>query len=485
MHQQQKICSHLGMKCTHRLSIFSLPPNVRHQIYEEADIIRDCDLDLARLGGTASSGSDADPENTFSLLQTSRTVYAEVLPYLYSSNRFFIHYRTQRSLQPLRNLSPDALASLRQLTIHLNVSSCEAGHPCCNAYPGQPRSCNDHDTPLDLSTKRGKKILDEWVLTAAYIFAHIRPSTLKFYLVCDVSALEAAQLILAPLFTAPPLASCAVRLGRKPDPSLHALAQDAATTITAPNSQINPAIPFHFLLLPLELRKHILSFTDLVTPLQEIQYSTTRAYQIHYSNWCCGKEDCPSHIHRACSRRNCWQRAQGNIGCFCSAAHAAFWMECRCWRPPTPIFLVSMGMRGLAREVFFKENRFVMMPEGGERNVVDRLPEQIHAEKFLREVVPRDAMKYLRTLELVFPPFQTPSRNHFKEWDDILKAVRENLNLPKLTIRVCFADKRPYDEPGSQDEEFRLVMTKDAAMQIYGSYMRVVKPLGQLEGLGK
>lgn len=142
-------------------------------------------------------------------------------------------------------------------------------------------------------------------------------------------------------------------------------------------------------------------------------------------------------------------------------------------------------MRDLAREVFFGENRFVMVSEGGARNVVDRLPEQIHAEKFLREVVARDAMKYVRTLELVFPPFQTPSISPFQEWEDTLKAVREDLNVPKLTIRVCFADKRPYDEPESQDEWFRRVMTKKEAMQIYGSYMRVVKPLGQLEGLGR
>lgn len=142
-------------------------------------------------------------------------------------------------------------------------------------------------------------------------------------------------------------------------------------------------------------------------------------------------------------------------------------------------------MRDLAREVFFGDNRFVMVPEGGARDVVDRLPEQIHAEKFLREMVPRDAMKYVRTLELVFPPFQTPSISPFEGWEDILKAVRGDLNSPNLTIRVCFADKRPYDEPGSRDERFRRIMTKKEAMQIYGSYMRVVKPLGQLEGLGR
>ncbi|KAL8790174.1 MAG: hypothetical protein Q9195_006501 [Heterodermia aff. obscurata] len=482
---QRRICSYLGLRCTHRLSILSLPPIVRHQIYEEADIITDCDLDLAPLSDTESSDYETEFEATFHLLQTSRTIYKEVSSYVYSTNRFYIHYRTQCSLQPLRDLSPDALASLRHLTIHLNVTSCEAGHPCCNAYPGQAKSCNDHDQPLDLSTKRGKAILDEWALTAAYTFAHIRPSTLNFHLVCDVSTLEAAQLILAPLSTAPLLASCAIRLARKPDTTLQTLARDTAATITAPGSQINPAPPFPFLLLPREVRKHILSFTDLVSPLQEIQYSIKKAYHLQYSTWCCGKEDCPPHLHRACARRNCWQRAPGKIGCFCSVVHAAFWTECRCWSPPTSIFLISTGMRILAREVFFAENRFVMVPDGGARNVVDRLPEQIHAEKFLKEMVPRDAMKYLRTLELVFPPFQTPSISPFKEWEDTLEAVRENLNVPKLTIRVCFADERPYREPGSQDEKFRLIMTKKEAVQIFGSYLRIVTPLRQLEGLGR
>ena len=139
----------------------------------------------------------------------------------------------------------------------------------------------------------------------------------------------------------------------------------------------------------------------------------------------------------------------------------------------------------MAREVFFGENRFVMVPEGGAKDVVDRLPEQIHEEKIVRKVMNSNEFKYFMTLYLVLPQIQTPSISPFSEWEDTLKAVREDLNFPKLTIRVCFADKRPYDEPGSQDGWFRLTMTKKEAMQIYSSYMRVVKPLGQLEGLGR
>ena len=75
--------------------------------------------------------------------------------------------------------------------------------------------------------------------------------------------------------------------------------------------------------------------------------------------------------------------------------------------------------------------------------------------------------------------------NPYEECEDTLKAVREDLNFPKLTTRANFEDKRPHDEPGSQDEWFRLLMTKKEAMQIYGSYIRVVEPLRQLEGLGR
>ena len=483
-YHQQRVCSYLGLKCTHRLSILSLPPNVRQQIYEETEMIRECDVDLGRLLCIESRDCETNLEDTFSLLQTSRTIYAEVLPYVYSTNRFFIRYRSQRSLQPLRNLSPNALASLRHLTIHLNVTSCEVDRMCCNVRGGCQQTCN-HDKPLDLSTKRGKRIFDEWSFTATYIFAHIHSSTLNFHLVCDVSTLEAAQLILAPLSTVQSLAGCAIRLARKPDAILQNLARDTATTLTAPDSQADAAPAFPFLLLPRELRKHILSFTDLVSPLLEVQYSTTRAYHLHYSSWYCGNEYCDPDIHHVCDLRSCWHRANGKIGCYCGNSHAAFWTECRCWRPPTPIFLVSMEMRDLAREVFFAKNRFIMVPEDWVRSVVDRLPEQIHAEKFLREVVPRDAMKFVRTLELVFPPFDTPSTSPFKEWEDTLKAVRENLNCPKMTIRVCFADKMPYDAPWKQGKWFRRTMTKKEAIQIYGSYIRIIKPLEQLEGLGR
>lgn len=65
MYHQQRRCSHLGLEYAHRPSTLSLPPNVRDQIYEEADTIRDCDLDLVDI---ESWDCETDFRDTFSLL---------------------------------------------------------------------------------------------------------------------------------------------------------------------------------------------------------------------------------------------------------------------------------------------------------------------------------------------------------------------------------------------------------------------------------
>ena len=499
MHQQ-RICEYLGLKCTHRkctnsVSILSLPPDLRLQIYQEADIICDTDIDLGRLPGTLSYAFATSFGATYALLQTNRTIYTELSSYISSTNRFFIHYRTRRSLQQLRNLSPTTLASLRHLTIHLTVTSCEAGHLCCKAYPGRQTSCDEHDRALSVSTERHQTILNEWVLTAAYIFRYISFGTLQFHLVCDVSTPNIGQRVLAPLSTVRPLASCAIRLASKPDPVLQELARETALRAMGRDHAAIPTVPFRFLALPPELQKHILHFTDLVSPLSEIQYSPTRAYHLHYSTFFCGggsPPDCPASVHYACAFRNCWQRGGGNIGCFCSAAHTAFWTECRCWTPPTALFLVSKAVLEVVREVFLNANRFVIVPEGGGdwvtcRDVVDHSPERMPAAIFLTQVVPRGALRHLRFLEVVFPPFRTPwmlaHEPAYQQWQEAIEIVRDHLTLPALTLRVYFADRLPYDE--HSDTPFRDEMTKEQAMEIYKSYMRIVMPLQGLEGLSK
>ncbi len=157
------------------------------------------------------------------------------------------------------------------------------------------------------------------------------------------------------------------------------------------------------------------------------------------------------------------------------------------------LFLVSKAVLEDAREVFLGANRFVMVPEGGgrrnfTREIVNRSPERMPAATFLTQVVPRGALRHLRFLEVVLPPFRTPwmlaDEPAYRQWQEAIGIVRDYLTLPALTLRVYFADKRPYDDPSS-DSPFRDTMTKAQAMEIYVSYMRILMPLQGLKGLSK
>ena len=153
---------------------------------------------------------------------------------------------------------------------------------------------------------------------------------------------------------------------------------------------------------------------------------------------------------------------------------------------------MSKAVLEIAREVFLGANRFVIVPEGGGdwvtcRDVVDRSPERTPAAMFLTQVVPRNALRHLRFLEVVFPPFRTPwmlaHEPAYQQWQEAIEMMRDHLNLPVLTIRVYFADRLPYDH--HSEPSFRDTMTKDQAMEIYKSYMRIVMPLQGLKGLSK
>ena len=132
----------------------------------------------------------------------------------------------------------------------------------------------------------------------------------------------------------------------------------------------------------------------------------------------------------------------------------------------------------------------MIVPEGGGgkvtcRKVVDCSPERMPAAISLTQAVPRGALRHLRFLEVVFPPFRTPwmlpHEPAYQQWQEAIEIVRDHLTLPALTLCVYFADKLPYDN----DTSFRLEMTKEQAMEIYKSYMRIVMPLQGLKGLSK
>lgn len=481
---QRRICEYLGLSCTHHRSLLCLSPAVRHRIYCAAGLITDSDIDLDRRANADSWPPSADFELSYNLLLSCRTVYAEASSILYSTNRFFIRYRYSRSLRALRNLTAGSLSYLTHLTVHLNVTSCEIGEPCCMVYPGESRSCREHDKPLRTSSRQHRAILSEWQSTATHARAHIAPSSLRLHFLCDVEDLEAAVRAVEPLLSIPTLLDCNIRLSRHPDPPLQDLARKTATRATGYRAD-ESCSSFPFLDLPQELRWQILEYTDLVTPLCEIEWNSRGRFFLRYSTWGCGSIwDCPSDLHHACHFRNCWQYA--NVGCFCRRYHAAFSSKCHCWSPPTSLFLVCRPLLEDARAVFFMRNRFVITPSGGCNRPAESTPSRIEASIFLTDVVPSNALRFLRFLEVVFPPFDKdylrPQEPAYQDWLQTIDHIKEKLHLPMLTLRVYMADHLPN---GQGVTPFRNKMTKEQGIKVLKMYARSLVPLSKLRGLNR
>ena len=485
--RQQRICEHLGLKCTHLRSFLCLPPAVRLQIYHQAGLVENINIDLNQRPGTdAWPWPCADDFHfTFNLLLTCRTIYTEASSIVYKSNRFFIRYRDSQNLQALRNLTPNSLSSLAYLTVHLNIASCAISEPCVNFNFPTPevRARHRYDKPLRSSSRSSQAKILEWQSTARYVIAHVQPFNLQIHLVCDVEDLEAAALAMKPLSSTQTLLNCALRLCRQPDPLILDLARKTATRAMGRClDQIES--PFRFMDLPTELRCQALEYTDLVTPLCEVEWNPEKGYYLRYSPWRYGGSwDYNSDMHRALRYRNCWLRS--NIGCFCSRSHAAFSSKCHCWSPPTSLFFVCRALLEDAQYIFFTRNRFVITPSAGCNHPAEKTPNRLELSAFLTDVVPFNALRFLRFLEVVIPPFEDdylrPHEPAYQDWLQTIHRIREQLCLPVLTVRVYMADYLPREE--EINPSFRAQMTKEQAMTIFKMYARTLWPLSQLRGL--
>lgn len=477
--RQLRICEYLELSCTHTRSFLSLPSSIRRRIYCEAGVVSDADIDLNRRPHADNSWPFSDNlQLSYNILLTCRTVYTEVSSIIYSSNRFFIRYRDSGNLQPLRNLRAPSLSFLTELEVHLNVTSCDVNQPCCKAQPANLRVCRQYDKPLTTSLPQHRAILLEWQSVASYITAHISPSRLRLHLVCDVEDPEAAKRAVEPLFDSPSLADSSIRLGQQPDLNLQDLARQ--TVIRAVGKPLyQPRRPFRFSDLPQELRYQILEYTDLVTPLSEVEWNLEEGFYVRYSTWRCDGIDCPPGLHHACQFRNCWERS--NVRCFCRRYHSAYTSRCNCWSPPLSLFLVCRTLREESQTIFFKKNRFVITPARGYKRVADSTSTRLEISIFLTEVVPPNAVGFLTYLEVVFPPFDTDylrlRESACQDWLQTIDYVREKLYLPTLTLRVYMANHYPN---GQGVTPFQDAMTKEQGIVMIAMYRRMLIYLQKL-----
>ncbi|TVY16627.1 hypothetical protein LARI1_G005821 [Lachnellula arida] len=318
----------------------------------------------------------------------------------------------------------------------------------------------------------------------------MKPSTLRFSLICDSANIETAERVIKPFRTAPNFADFRIRLSLERNGSLQQLANEISMRSMGyryPSSQL----PFRYLDLPLEIRFKILEYTDLVTPLRQVEWSSKNKFGIHYSALSCGNEcgwkgPCSPIRYPSCQFRNCWRLDQENSGCFCQNHHAAFSSICRCWVPPTSLFLVCRELQQNAEAVFYAKNRFVIVPPLFEcYEPVRSTPDRLDVSKFLRDFVSPEAVGFLKYLDVVFPPFYDDYLGYdepaYQDWLQTIDHIGNLANLPMLTLRVSMAD---IDLEPQYLDEYRTRMSIEKRNTILKVYHRVLKPLLKLRGKG-
>ena len=458
------------------------------------------------------------------LLASCRTIHAEASALVYSTNWFILRYQQRQSLEPLRALTPVALASLTNLRVVLNQTSC---HQQKIGYEGYGGCCEDgwadggrivtlgckreshqdeHDFPLDGSNSLAKAMLAEWDITVAHIAPHIIPRTLQLSLVCDVhhDDVESAKLVLAALGSLPPLKDCHVRLSGAQHSQLQKLAQRAVLRacgiLPSDKSMSSSAASLRPRLvdLPRELRLRILEFTDLITPWKEVMWNRAeRGYQRH--NVPCfpleGRGNCNPEFHHGCQFVQCSLPSypQPSVGCFCRRRHAAYSLGCRCWSPPTPLFLVCRTLYQDANLVFYGENRFIVVDGLCDNPFLPWPPgdyphASFAASQFLRDIVPRHCLGHLRFLELAFAPFphqSWPQDGHpaVQGWAETVVWVKNQLTLPGLTLRLIMAGNLEWSPNGSDNgmDSGIKELTQAQGKEVLAGYRRILGPLKHLD----
>ena len=169
-------------------------------------------------------------------------------------------------------------------------------------------------------------------------------------MICDVADSKTADLILDPIRQLH-IPKCTIRLNADNIVELEDVARKAVLNVTGHVPAVRDH--FRFLELPTEIRQHILSFTDLVTPYQEVQF------------WAlpdCGRYDLYDTRRREhCGCRQAFYRSYCDD--FCSKHHSVYPAVCGCFLSPLPFLLVCRKMLQDSRQVFYSRNRFVLRSE--------------------------------------------------------------------------------------------------------------------------
>ncbi|GAD95304.1 hypothetical protein NFIA_033410 [Paecilomyces variotii No. 5] len=411
-------------------TFLDLPEHVRVRIYEYCGLIRSCPVDVAYEKARSKSRNRSacidDPDkremvgnwNTtfgarecdhpplpFNIFRVSQAVYRDAFTAFYSKNKFRVLLRRRSDLLTFRNLAARGLKHIR--SIHVDL-----------------QTYDNRTIKVDMAeVDCHRACLNLWRIFSALLVAGM-PKLRYFSIKCRVKDPETAVAVAETIEDFPVLAGCSFFFNALPLPDVIAVAKRAteyATTVVKDSSQ-----SFPFQKLPKELQ--IMVLRHLLTVRWDPFIHSTKA--------CAGLTTLQSH---KCEHAQdisylmcCGTCSKTGAVCFCSYGQSALSSTCSCFKSPLPYFLVNREMYRDASEIFYTENRFVLVNEN---------PDQM-----LRLLHPfsNESLAKMRHLMFKFPPahrtFGSPApkleRSLELSWSILLRFIKEHFCMNRLSISV-------------------------------------------------
>ncbi|KAI1464878.1 uncharacterized protein F4812DRAFT_440809 [Daldinia caldariorum] len=300
--------------------------------------------------------------------------------------------------------------------------------------------------------------------------------------------------VLQPLLDFPGvLTQCELRLHRGKESHITEFAEEMARRIKGAPPNIRKK-PFPFLKLPPEIRRNILTYTDLVAPGNEVQWNPNLGFHICRWNDCIHGECKMDRACNKCCYSSCTPRTPRGffpLQEICLLYDSGYSPSCKCWYPPGPLMLVSRTMYRDACDVFYGCNRIIIHPAVLRWHWIARstddgnaCPVQLSVSQFIFRYKWPSILSYLRRLEIVFPPIDAdayPEEPHplYAEWARVIDLLKAHANVANLTIIIHMAFRQSEDFKSTYFEE-RMRITGNNNDVAFKVHKRLLEPLRTL-----
>lgn len=476
--------------------------------------------------GRPQSDSD-DPESTSPtycicnplpghLLHVSPRLDRELKALFLSTSHFRVDQSYPAGLSILRSLDPEAWAWMVSLRLQLSFGKPKQMIRWYGQYPSTVFSTwkqknRNTERPSDYFSRQERAKLLEWEQLCVGMAKYLTPYRLSLHISAQVSNIDVAREIVAPLVRVGKLKQCSLELSlpsrtfpwqalpgpfirpmSSPKWNLLQLAQQTVLAATTKRRD-DPLRPFPLLDLPLEIQMHILGFTDLVTSydlawnsgkydeggarffeLRKLEDFVVLCYP-YYGFQCCGNctQNCiPTKTYGRGHECCCW--VNGN------AASSS----CTCWRMP-PLFCVSQDIQQKSMSIFYSRNHFVVLPS---HDCQPRPDEMLH---FLTSI-PHLGRYLLRSITWICPknPYQMrgfgpleSDSDLYADWTEFVDICGRDLNLSKLSLIIDMTLHVNMYEDSGIDEFDGIEEVFESAE--YSQISKLVAALTNYKGWGK